>query len=135
MKNNCSGDGSTDRSCAFFLRVGGASRPRELRNTRFLARTTSFLLLLLTLNSYAVTEETFAVLKVGNHTYQNVTVTTKGKNFIIIVHSGGIASIKTDLLPVTVLKRLGYLPPSAPKKKSTGPKLLAQRESTVRVRS
>lgn len=90
-----------------------------------LARVGPLLLLLLTFHGAAATQETFAALKVGSCTYQNVTVTTKGENFIIIAHSGGIASIKTSLLPAKVLQRLGYIPRPAPKKRLTGPKLWA----------
>src|SRR6516162_8001941 len=96
---------------------------RQLSGIRSLARAASFLLLLLSLNAFAANEETFAMLKVGNHTYQNVTVTTKGKNFIIIAHSGGITSIKLSELPANVLKKLGY--PSKPKKRLKEPPMLA----------
>jgi len=80
----------------------------------------SFLLLLLSLNALAANEETFAALRVGHHTYYNVRVTTKGKNFIIIVHSGGITSIKLSQLPADVLRKLGYAPTPAPKKRKKG---------------
>lgn len=124
MKSKCSEDGNAG-SWACLFRSTLTSDLSGFRLGKWPARTVLVLSLLLSLSAFAGSEVTFPLLKVGNATYQNVTVTTKGKNFIIIVHSGGIASIKTDLLPVNVLKRLGYLPPSAPKKRSTGPKLIA----------
>lgn len=78
-------------------------------------RAASFLLILLSLNGFAANVDTFTTLKVGDCTYQNVRVTTKGKNFIIISHSGGIASIKVSELPVEVLQKLGYVAPPKPK--------------------
>jgi len=83
---------------------------------RWVLRALSFLLVLLSLNALAANEESFARLKVGEQTYQNVKVTTKGKNFIIISHSTGIASIKISDLPIDVLQKLGYAPPPKPKK-------------------
>ena len=83
---------------------------------RCLAWAASCCLLLLALNVLGADEQTFASLKIGNHTYQNVRVTTKAKNFIIIMHSGGISSIKISELPLEVLQKLGYAPMPAPKK-------------------
>jgi len=74
------------------------------------------LLLLLSFNAYAASEETFVTLKVGDRTYQNVRVTTKGKNFIIISHSAGITSLKVSELPLEILQKLGYAPPPKPRK-------------------
>jgi hypothetical protein len=41
-------------------------------------------------------------------TYTNVTVTTKAKNYIFIVHNGGMTSIKPSNLPLNVQEELGY---------------------------
>src|SRR5262249_32159477 len=102
-----------------------ASNTHPLGMGRCLAWVGSFLLLFLSLTAFAANEETFAVLRVGDHVYQNVKVTTKRKNFIIIVHSGGITSIKVSELPAEVLVELGYAPPPAPKKHIKTPALLA----------
>jgi hypothetical protein len=101
-----------------------AKRPvRTSASPLCLVRAASFLVLLLSINVFAANEETFAKLKVGNHVYQNVRVTTKGKNFIIISHAGGITSLKLSELPDSVLKKLGY--PSAQKKRLKEPAMLA----------
>ena len=101
-------------SCAGAL--GLKSGPLEASGiATWLRRAASFLLILLSLNAFGANVDTFATLKVGDRTYQNVKVTTKGKNFIIISHSGGIASIKVSELPVEVLQKLGYVAPPKPK--------------------
>src|SRR5262245_35479242 len=92
---------------------------------RGLARAASFLLLLFSLSICAANEETFATLKIGDHTYQNVRVTTKSKNFIIILHSGGITSIKVSELPLGALQKLGYAPAPTPKQRIKTPTMLA----------
>ena len=58
--------------------------------------------------SIATTEETFDVLEIGTHTYKNVTVTTKAKNQIFIMHSAGMSTIKVVDLPPELLTKLGY---------------------------
>jgi hypothetical protein len=56
----------------------------------------------------AVQEENFALLQIGTRTYTNATITTRSKTYIMILHSGGIASLKVaDLSPETQ-KMLGY---------------------------
>jgi hypothetical protein len=87
----------------------------------WLGRTAAFLLILLSLNAFAANVDTFTTLKVGDRTYQNVKVTTKGKNFIIISHAGGIASIKVSELPVEVLQKLGYVAPKPKHHTKEGP--------------
>jgi hypothetical protein len=54
------------------------------------------------------TEERFPVLQVGTKMYTNVTVTTKAKKYIFIVHNGGMTSIKPSELPLEVQEELGY---------------------------
>jgi hypothetical protein len=54
------------------------------------------------------TEERFGVLQIGTRMYTNVTVTTKAKSYVFIVHSGGMASVKVADLPQDVLEQLGY---------------------------
>ncbi len=56
----------------------------------------------------AVSEESFDVLKVGTHTYKNVTVTTKQKDYIFIMHSDGMSNIKVSELTPELREMLGY---------------------------
>ena len=56
----------------------------------------------------AVIEDTFAVLQIGTHTYRNVTVTTKAKNYIFIMHSDGMNNFKISELPPDLRAKLGY---------------------------
>jgi hypothetical protein len=72
-------------------------------------------LLLRPFGAVGATEETFDVIQIGTHAYTNVTVTTKAKNYIFIVHAAGMASLKVAELPPDVRKQLGYADPSAPK--------------------
>src|SRR6266404_710243 len=58
--------------------------------------------------STAAIEQTFEVLRIGTHTYRNVTVTTKSKNYIFIMHSTGMENIKLTELPPDILRKLGY---------------------------
>jgi len=53
-------------------------------------------------------EETFDVLQIGTHTYTNVTVTTKAKTYVFIMHSTGMANLKLSEIPPEVLQQLGY---------------------------
>jgi len=62
-------------------------------------------------------EDHFQVLKVGTHTYTNVTVTSKANTYIFILHNGGMQSLKVADLPPDVARTLGYAPaedPAAP---------------------
>jgi hypothetical protein len=61
----------------------------------------------------AAQEETFDVLQIGTQTYRNVTVTAKAKDYIFILHSGGMANIKIAQLPSEVRERLGYQTPQS----------------------
>src|SRR5260221_10962215 len=61
------------------------------------------------------TEEKFTNLQVGTNKYRDVTVLTKARNYIYIVHSGGMTSIKISELPADILERLGYAMAPAPK--------------------
>ena len=56
----------------------------------------------------AVTEETFPVLKIGTSTYTNVTVTTKAKTYVFLMHASGMATIKVADLPTDLRQLLGY---------------------------
>ncbi|HVV72150.1 MAG TPA: DUF5684 domain-containing protein [Verrucomicrobiae bacterium] len=56
-------------------------------------------------------EETFDVLQIGTHMYSNVTVTTKAKGYIFILHSTGMTNIRVDDLSPEVRRKLGYESP------------------------
>src|ERR1051325_5010067 len=56
-------------------------------------------------------EETFPVLTIGTQTYTNVTVTTKAKNYVMLMHSTGLANIKVSELTPALRDKLGYGPP------------------------
>src|SRR5882724_12237154 len=56
----------------------------------------------------AAIEQTFDVLQIGTHTYKNVTVTTKAKNYIFILHSAGMNNVKVSDLPGDIRDKLGY---------------------------
>jgi len=60
-------------------------------------------------------EDTFDLLQIGTQTYTNVTVTSKKTNYVFIVHSGGMTSLKVKNLPEDVLVKLGYIHPSTSK--------------------
>jgi len=72
-------------------------------------------LLMWPLRVKGATEDTFDVFQVGTRTYTNVTVTTKAKTYIFILHAGGMTSIKVAALPPDLQEKLGYASPSAPK--------------------
>lgn len=71
-------------------------------------------LLLFSASAFAASEQTFRSLQVGSHTYENVRVTTKSKNYIFIVYSGGMANIKVSELSHDLLMQLGYIAPAKP---------------------
>lgn len=66
------------------------------------------LLILLPGTATAAEEDRFEVLQIGTRTYTNVTVTTKAKSYIFIVHKGGMTSIKTAELSLALRQQLGY---------------------------
>jgi hypothetical protein len=74
----------------------------------YLARAVSVVLILLSLSAFAAGEEALGVLQVGDQTYQNVKVRSRAKDYVLIVHSSGITSIKVKQIPAEVLQRLGY---------------------------
>jgi hypothetical protein len=65
------------------------------------------------------TEETFATLQVGAHVYTNVTVTTKAKNYVFILHSTGMENVKITDLPEDVRTQLGYVPEATQSQKAS----------------
>ena len=59
-------------------------------------------------------EETFDVLQIGARSYKNVTVTTKAKDYIFILHSTGMTTLKVRELPPELRQKLGYVENLAP---------------------
>src|ERR1700681_4268897 len=53
-------------------------------------------------------DETFNVLQVGTRMYTNVTVTTKSKTYVFILHSAGMTTIQVQDLPPEIQQKLGY---------------------------
>jgi len=56
-----------------------------------------------------IAEDTFPVLQIGTQAYTNVTVTTKAKNYIFILHAQGMTNIKIADLSPQLLEQLGYV--------------------------
>ena len=65
-------------------------------------------LLMRPLGAVGAAEDTFDVLHIGTRTYTNVTVTTKAKTYIFILHAGGMASIKVSEISPELQQQLGY---------------------------
>ena len=61
----------------------------------------------------AALEQNFPMLQIGTTTYRNVTITTKNKNYIFLLHSQGMANIKVADLSPELRNKLGYEDPSA----------------------
>ena len=80
-------------------------------------------------SSRAAIEETFAVLQIGTRTYRNVTVTTKAKNYIFIMHSDGMTNFKITELPPELRSKLGYS--DVPKEKTGSAALSAWTKQTA----
>jgi len=66
-------------------------------------------------------EQTFNVFQVGPTTYRNVTVTTKNKNYVFILHSAGMTNIKVADLTPELRTKLGYEDPAATPPQSKTP--------------
>jgi hypothetical protein len=54
-------------------------------------------------------EDTFEVLQTRTGSYTNVTVTTKAKDYIFILHASGMTSLKVGDLPAEIRQQLGYV--------------------------
>jgi hypothetical protein len=76
----------------------------------------------------AAAEERFNVLQVGTRMYTNVTVTTKAKDYIFLLHAGGMTSIKTAELSLETKQQLGYAPAGAPRAATNTAAVWAKRE-------
>ena len=56
----------------------------------------------------AAVDERFDELQVGTQTYKNVTITTKSKGYVFILHSAGMTNIRVSDLPEDIRVKLGY---------------------------
>jgi len=65
-------------------------------------------LLIVPFGAIGAIEQTFDMLQIGTRTYKNVTVTTKAKDYIFILHSAGMNNVKVSDLPADVRDKLGY---------------------------
>jgi hypothetical protein len=65
-------------------------------------------LLMRPFDARAAEEETFPLVQIGTQTYTNATVTTKAKDYIFILHAGGMTSIKLGDVPAELRLKLGY---------------------------
>lgn len=54
-------------------------------------------------------DETFALIQTKTGVYSNVTVTTKSKDYIVIQHAAGLASLKVSELTLETQEELGYI--------------------------
>jgi len=82
----------------------------------------------------AAIEQTFDALQIGATTYRNVTVTTKSKDYVFILHSRGMTNLKVGDLPGDARTKLGYPDPAAAQVKTNAPAAWA-RETLSRIES
>lgn len=82
-----------------------------------------FVLLFVCTGTLRAEEESFPVFKVGTRTYTNVTVTTKAKKYVFILHSTGMANIKVADLSPELQQQLGYVVPEEKNTKGSGQRL------------
>jgi hypothetical protein len=75
---------------------------------------TLILLLVVLADSNAATDQKFELLQYGTNSYQNVTVTTKSRDYIIITHATGMTTLRVTNLSPEVLQKLGYIQPGKP---------------------
>jgi Family of unknown function (DUF5684) len=71
------------------------------------------LLLPLSVLAGGTAELHFDVLQIGTRSYTNVTVTTKNTNYVFIMHSRGMESLRVKDLPHDALVTLGFISPAA----------------------
>jgi hypothetical protein len=85
------------------------NRKKEFRCARATMWLPLAVLLLASIPGRAIQiEETFEVLQTKTGTYENVTVTSKTKDWIFILHASGMGNVKISDLPDEVLEKLGY---------------------------
>jgi len=73
-------------------------------------------------------EDTFPVLTIGTRTYTNVTVTTKAKKYVMLMHSQGLANIKVSELTPEQRRALGYREEEKPKNRAAEATKWAKKE-------
>jgi hypothetical protein len=93
-----------------------------------LVRVTLATWLVLASGALAAVEEKIAVLQIGTRTYKNVTVTSKAKNYVFIVHDEGMTSLKPAELPLDIQQELGYAPTGEAKSSTNTAAAWAKRE-------
>lgn len=71
-------------------------------------------------------EQTLPLLVTKVGTYTNVTVTTKNKTYVFILHDAGMANIRIQDLTPEALEELGYAPPAEKKRLSVTQTVLAK---------
>jgi len=76
--------------------------------------------------SDAALEQTFDVLQVGTTTYHKVTVTTKSKSYVFLLHSKGMTTIKVADLSPELLVKLGYQDPAPTRAATNSPAVWAK---------
>ncbi len=77
-------------------------------------------------NLVCAEEQTLPLLSTKSGTYTNVTVTTKKKDYIFILHAGGMGNIRVSELTDEALVELGYA--TEPKKTSSGSPIVLAKE-------
>ncbi len=81
----------------------------------------------------AAVEQSFDVLRIGTRSYTNVTVTTKAKDYVFLLHSTGMANVKVADMPDDVRLLLGYGPDK--QKSSTNSSLAWAKQTLTKVHS
>jgi hypothetical protein len=76
----------------------------------------------------AAQEQAFPLLQIGTRTYTNVTVTTKAKSYIFLLHATGMLNVKVADLAPEVREKLGYTNQPPPVSKTRAAGAWAQRE-------
>src|SRR5262245_37376012 len=71
------------------------------------------MLLAAAVNSVPTTDATYDVLQIGTRSYTNVTITTKAKDYVFLMHSTGLMNVKVSELPHEVQVDLGYVKPES----------------------
>ena len=73
-------------------------------------------------------EESFPVLQTRTAAYTNVTVTTKAKDYVFILHASGMTSLKVAELPLEAQQQLGYAVAASAKASTNTAAAWAKRE-------
>ena len=68
----------------------------------------------------------FPLLQIGTEFLTNATVTTRNKDYVFVLHSGGMASYKVAKLPEEALEKLGFTGATQPKPQTNAVKAWAQ---------